>query len=245
MTAQSSGPFSYGNMQNLIAWQLGDRADLLAQPADIALALTPIQLAIQTAIQKWEKTTFWFNEFNTENTEDSNQAVRFNTVVKQEYYGASDYSYLANIAHIVKLKCTISGNRYTLTPRTAGYADDVSVNPSVSGQPTEYSYQARQLRFYPIPDGAYPINIKGTIKFPTLVATSDTNYWMQDAEPLIRCEALMDLYANTLKDMDMAGVQKLAIYGDPSQPAHRGYLYDLKFESRRRKATPRVRPTYF
>lgn len=245
MSAPQSIPFTYGNMQNLIAWQCGDRADLLAQPSDIALALPPIQLAIQTAIQKYEKYPFWFNEFDTENSEDSNMGAAFNTAVKQEYYGVTDWPSLLNVAHILSLKVTISNNRYTIYPRTAIYSDEVSVNPNVTGQPTEFSHQARQIRFYPIPDAVYPINAKGTLKLPTLSLTTDTNYWMQDAEALIRMEAEMDLFANTIGDTERAAVCRTAIYGDVSQPGMRGYLYDLQAESSRRKPRSKVRPTYF
>lgn len=218
---------TYGDMQTRIADELGGRADLAAQ----------IQLAIQTAIARWAAERFYFNELRIANA--------FSTVQGQEFYGASDYAPLATIAHLDKVTVLVSGNRYTLAPRLAQYLEDVSVNPIVQGQPIDYAYYAEQLRLYPIPDNAYPVSLLGTTRFADLVNTGDSNPWTIDAEALIRCEAKMDLYENTLQQPDLGDRMRMLIHGDPSKPGHRGYLTALKAETTRRAAVGHMRPSYF
>ena len=139
----------------------------------------------------------------------------------------------------------ISGNRFALMPRTAQYLEDVSVNSAVQGQPADYAYYGLQLRLYPIPDNAYPINILGTTRLAAISNPNDSNAWTSDAEALIRCEAKMDLYENTLQAPELADRMRLLIHGDLGKPGHRGYVYALKAETMRRAASGRTRPTYF
>ena len=218
---------TYADLQSRIADELGARSDLTSE----------IQLAIQTAIAKWERERFYFNEVRTANA--------FSTVKGQEFYGSSDYAPLGTLAHIDKLSVLIAGNRFALSPRTTQYLEDLSLNPAVQGQPMDYAYYALQLRLYPIPDAAYPINILGTTRLAALVNAGDSNAWSIDAEALIRAEAKMDLYENVLQTPELADRMRLLIHGDPSKPGHRGYLYALKAETARRGASGKVRPTYF
>ena len=221
---------SYGEVQAAIAYELGDRSDLTTQ----------IKSAIQTAIAKWERERFYFNEVNDTNG--------FSTVSGKEYYSESDYALIGSMVHIDKIHALVSNNRYTLEPRTWQYIEDYAVNPTVQAPPTglsDYAYYGKTLRFYPIPDGIYPITLSGTRRFTTLSADTDTNIWTQDAEALIRCEAKLDLYLNVLKDAEQAALMKVQIYGDPSQPNSIGYLSALQGETYKRQAVPRVRATYF
>ncbi len=121
----------------------------------------------------------------------------------------------------------------------------MSVNPIVQGQPIDYAYYAEQLRLYPIPDNAYAVSLLGTTRFAPLGNAGDSNPWTLDAEALVRCEAKMDLYENTLQQPDMADRMRHLIHGDLSRPGSRGYLYALKAETARRAAVGRTRPSYF
>jgi hypothetical protein len=221
---------TYGAMQTTIAYELGGRSDLTTQ----------IQNAIQTAIAKWERTRFYFNELNDTNG--------FSTTAGKEFYSAADYALIGTIVHIDKIHALVSNNRYTLEPRTWQYIEDYAVNPSVQAPPTgisDYSYYAETLRFYPIPDGVYPITISGTKRLTALASSGDSNAWTQDAEALIRCEAKLDLYLNVLKDDEQAAAMKVQIYGDPSDPHTVGYLSAIQGETFKRQAVPKVRATYF
>ena len=218
---------TYFDLQARVADELGGRADLAAQ----------IQLAIQTAIAKWERERFYFNELRAANA--------FSTVKGQEFYGAADYAPLATIAHLDRVVILISGNRMALTARSAAYLEDVSINPGVQGQPIDYAYYAEQIRLYPIPDNAYAVTLLGTTRFAPLVNAADSSAWTNDAEALIRCEAKADLYENTLQAPELADRMRLLIHGDPAKPGHRGYLYALKAETARRAASSRLTPSYF
>lgn len=218
---------TYQAMQDRIADELGQRSDLSSQ----------IKLAIQTAIAKWEREQFYFNQLRTPNV--------FNTVSGQEFYTSADNANIGSMAKLNKVTVLVNSNRYTLNPRTADYLEDISVNPAVKSYPFDYAYYAESLRLYPIPSGVYPITLMGTQRLSTLVNGTDSNAWTTDAEALIRCEAKMDVYLNILQQPDLAQLMAFQIYGNPSMPGSRGYLYDLRAETANRQATPKIRPTYF
>lgn len=233
---------TYGGMQAQIADELGDRQDLLLPIAGSTVALGPILNAIQSAIAKWERSQFYFNQLY--------DTVGFSTSAGQEFYGANtnpvSYALLATSPHIQQAHVLVSGNRYTFNVRTPSYLEDTSVNPSVVGQPVDMSYFAEQLRFYPIPDAAYPVTISGTQRFTALVNAPDTNAWMQDGWDLIKSAAKLILAQEVLYDDNLATAMKKAIYGDPAVPEDPGYLYDLRGETARRMPSGgRIRPSHF
>lgn len=215
---------TFGDLQNRIADELGGRADLLTPSS--GLGSSPIQLAIYDAIGQWQNDRFWFNEYRAQNA--------FSTVQGQEFYSATDWPDIATIHTIDKLSVLISGNRYFMTPRTEQYMEDVSINPSWSGQPKDYSYYNFRLRFYPIPNGAYPVNVLGTKDFPDLSAANDSNVWTTTAEPLIRATAKLYLYRDTLQDDDRAQAMMGAMQFENA---------NLRGETQRRVATTRMRVT--
>lgn len=222
----------YGSMQNRIADEFGGRSDLTSQ----------IQLAIQTAIAKWERERFYFNSLIVPCANGS----PFNTVAGQEFYSSSDYAPIATVAHINKMQILVSGNRYTMNPRTSQQVADESFSTVSLAMPVDYSYFAEQIRMYPIPDNAYPVGLLAAQRLSALSATGDTNSWMTDAEALIRCEAKADLYENVLQQPDLADRMQLQIHGNPALPGHRGYLYALRAETRRRLPEGgKMRPSYF
>ena len=235
---------TYQQMQQAIADELGDRTDLLTTLGDeSALTPSPIQNAIQSAIAMWEREPFYFNEVYSSNL--------FNTVKAQEFYTSSDAALVSSSPNLMKLHVLISGNRYPLKSRTWDYFEDTSVNPSVTGQPTDYAYMAEQLRFYPIPDGAYPVTVSATNRITNLSANADSNVWTQDAYDLIRSQAKLILAEEVLFDDDLATRMERAIYGKSSAggsfgriPERRGYLYALKAETTRRRRS-RISPSYF
>lgn len=207
---------SYGDMQSRIADEIL-RTDLTAQ----------IQNAIQTAIKQYERTPFYFNEVR--------QEAAFNTKQGQEFYTVADAALIASMLTLHRVTVTVSGNRYTMNPRTPEYMEDTSVNPIVLGQPVDYAYFAKQLRFYPIPDNTYPVALSGIKRLFTLQNATDANSWTSDAELLIRSRAKYELAVHVLRDADMAAAMRAS---------EESALYDLKGETLRR--TPRrIRPTYF
>lgn len=243
---------TYGWLKYKIADELGDRQDLLAYLSDsqqtgaTGSSGGTIQDAIQQAIAKWERQRFYFNELLMEyNT------TTWSTANGQEYYGdtsspsAWTSPKLSQVANISKMWVYINANRYAINPRTFNYMADTSVNPQVYGYPVDFAYTANMGRFYPIPDGTYPVGMVGTERLSTLSADGDSNSWTQDAFDLIRCEAKLIIAESYLHDAALAAECKLAIYGDPQNMKVQGFLDALKGESNRRKGYSRIRPTYF
>ena len=229
--------YNYGQLAAQIAYELGQRNDLLTIPSGSGLALSPINQAIQNAIAKWEREHYYFNEIESINV--------VSTVVGQEFYKATTWPFITSQIHIDKIWVLVSNNRYSLNPRTEQYISDTSLNPSVQGQPIDYAYYAETIRLYPIPDGAYAITVEGTQKFSTLVNTSDSNSWTTDAADLIKAEAKLDILTNVLKQTDLAQTQKNLIYGDPMNPQDMGYIHALRSEGVQRPAVLKARANYF
>lgn len=231
---------TYGLLQQQIADELGDRTDLLSPLGDeTALSLSPIQNAIQSAVSKWEREPFYFNQVY-----DTPASPFFSTVIGQEFYTAADAAAIAASPDLSRLHVLVSANRYPLTPRIWQYLEDTSANPAVTGQPVDYAYFAEQIRLYPIPDAAYPVTRSGIQRLSTLVDSGDANAWTQDAFDLIRSEAKLILALEVIHDSDLAGRMQAAIYGGADRRT-RGYLSALKSETTRRTAKARVRPTHF
>lgn len=240
---------TYLVLQQQVADELGDRQDLLTPLADSSLALSPIQNAIQTAIAKWEREPFYFNEYYADAV--AHPTWTFTTVSGTEFYttsgdaaGTQTGNLLANSPYLARIHVTVSNNRYMLTSRTWAYIENISTNPSTIGQPVDYAYFGETLRLYPIPDGAYPVSLTSIPRFAALSADADTNCWTTDAYDLIRSEAKLILANEVLMDNDLAARMGVAIYGNPANPRDRGYLYALKAESMRR-AKSRITPSFF
>lgn len=240
---------NYGTMQRQIADELGDNQALLAPLSDSTLTLSPIQNAIQQGIAKWERERFYFNELLIQTP--LNGSYPWFTSNGQEYYGdnTTPQSWLtpafSSVAYIQKMWVLINSNRYEISMRTSPYLIGVSVNPAVSGYPTDCSITAEMAGFYPIPDGTYPIGIIGTMRFSDLVADEDTNAWTQDGYDLIRTEAKLQIARDVINDQEAYQAAKIALYGDPEISGDRGFVSALKGETTRRIGRSRVVPTYF
>lgn len=233
---------TYQQLQQQIADELGDRQDLMTPLSDSGLSSSPIQNAIQTAMAKWERERFYFNELYDQGA--------FNTVAGQEYYTQAQVPIFATIPTIDKVRVLINNNRYTVVARTWQYIEDLSVNPSVTSEfPMDFAYFSQTMRFYPIPAEAIPVTIMGNDRLTPLVNATDSNAWTTEGFDLIRSEAKLILAQEVLFDDDLAQRMRTAIYGDPNSPwtrqQTRGYLYVLKAETTRRSANARIRPSYF
>lgn len=227
---------SYLLLASQIADELGGRTDLLTPLSGSGLTLSPIKNAITSAIAKWERERFYFNE--------TYNATLFTTIAGQELYTTAAAAGIATAPEIDELRALIGGSRRVLTERSWEYLEEISANPNARGQPSEWAYFAEQVRLYPIPDGAYPISASFVQRLAALSADTDTNVWTTDAIDLIRCEAKLILAQEVLHDAEMAGRMKVAIYGDPMIPRDKGYLGALKAETARR-AKSGIRPSQF
>jgi hypothetical protein len=158
-----------------------------------------IKLAINDGIKQWEAERFRFNE----------KRYRILTVAQQEYYDVITPTLLTSAGAAVDTGETIleidsmvrGGSRYPLTDRTQSWMDDQQSGNSY-GPPTDYAFFANQLRFFPIPDAIYTVDIScmGRLGPNPLVDDGDTNAWMTEGEVIIRGQAKLILCRDVLKD---------------------------------------------
>lgn len=207
-----------GTMMDRIADEL-DRSDLTSQ----------IQKAIQTAIDRYQRKRFFFNEA---------RSLTFNTVDGQEFYTSADSSDIPNILFIDNVKLTISGSdKIDLERRQYSELEYDSANSTNDeGQPTAYAYYNKQLRLYPIPNSAYAVRVSGVFALSDLSATADTNAWMTDAEALIRSRAKRELLTHVIRDAE--GATAMA-------QAEAEELQSLIQETNARSGTGAIYPTEF
>jgi hypothetical protein len=157
---------------------------------------TQIAQAVLDAIVDQERTRFYFNE--------RRDAPAFTTVADQELYTASDDADIATVAHIDTLVVIQNGSRLDLTARNEQWLDERMYSGTFTGKPTDYSYLAKRIRFYPIPDAAYQIYMTAQIRLPALSADGDSNAWTTDAELLTLYGAKEKLYRHTIQDKSRA-----------------------------------------
>lgn len=224
-------------LQRQIADELGDHTDLLSPLPDSGLDVSPVKLAIRSAIAKWESTPFWFNEVYDYDT------PLFTTAAGQEFYPSGSIAAIDTSPYITSLHMLYAGNRMPITERSWDYIEEISGSPSGRGLPGDWAYFGGQIRLYPIPNGAYLVRAVRTRRFDPLAADTDTNVWTTHAYDLIRSEAKLILARETLHDPDLAAECEIAIHGNPAT-GNPGYLFMLKAETARRSVT-RIKPTQF
>lgn len=211
-------PDDFQTIQALIASDI-QRTDLTS---DIAQA-------VQDAIKCYQMRRWYFNETNTS---------LWNTVASQEFYTVIDSPDIPNYLKIDHLKITTGGtSRFPLTRRDWDWIDNVSVNTTSVGQPTDFCYYEQKVRLYPIPDAVYPMRFSGVLRLATLVNPADTNAWVNtsDAEPLIRARAKWQIATSVTFDDDLAARAEKQV---------NIALNDLMASTRRRLGTGKVRPSW-
>lgn len=174
---------TFGTMNARIADELNN-TELSAQ----------INLAIKTAISHYEPEKFWHNQA---------RATSY-TVDGQEYYALP-----TNFVGMDVLKVTVNSHTYELTQRNVQYLNNhYTPSTQYKSQPLDYAVYEEQLRLLPIPNDSYTLELQYFKSFDDLSATSDTNVWMTKGERLIRFRAKADIYANYLREPDMAAIMK-------------------------------------
>lgn len=156
-----------------------------------------IDNAINTAIQQYQAERFHFNE---------SRATTFPTVANQEFYDSDDEADLAVLVKIDYVKLIVGDTNYTLLPDYPSDIESASTNATATGQPGWYIWYGNQLRLYPIPaESAWTVRIAGVFKYAAPAADATTgNFWMTDAELLIRSRAKYELALHVLRDTLLA-----------------------------------------
>lgn len=107
-------------------------------------------------------------------------------------------------------------------------------------QPSEYAVYNSTIHFDSMADEDYTIVMDGIKELGSAASASfsagDTSAWFNDARELIRHRAKREIYANVLKDMELA-----AAAGAAEKEAYR----TLKAEAEQQVSTGFIRPTEF
>ena len=153
-----------------------------------------IGLEISRAIKFYMPKRFWFNEKRTR--------VVFNMVIGQDTYTVADHPDIPNLIRIDSITSNRDG--LSLLVKLVNQAQmELWLNSSsiLSNPPAYYSYYEQALRFYPIPDFAYPVRVASVVRVAE-PATDDeaNNPWMNEAEELIRSRAKSKIFAHWMED---------------------------------------------
>jgi hypothetical protein len=164
-----------------------------------------IRNAINDAIKTWEGLRFTFNE----------RRYLITTVANTEYYDLNGPTLTfadgtavgtgERLLEFDSIRATVNNQFYPITPRTQQwFTRNAAPVTQYTGQPDSYTIFNDQLRLFPIPDAAYPINIDGLARLGPnpLTADGDTNAWMIEGEQLIRQQAKYLIYRDLVRDAE-------------------------------------------
>lgn len=152
-----------------------------------------INLAINRAIEHYEKESFWFQETNGS----------FTTIANQQSYGTAD-GIPSTIKEIDLVKITLSStNKPELIRWPFEKLQKIDVGAH-TGQPYNYAWYQNKIWLYPTPNTAWSITVYYQKNYASLTVDADSNDWTTDAEDLIEARALWWIYKRILKDRESA-----------------------------------------
>lgn len=107
--------------------------------------------------------------------------------------------------------------RSRLTKRSVEWMEDHQTDNTLYGKPTDYAMEARQIRFYPIPDQSYSLVMLFQCKFPEVSASASddaTNVWTEEGQILIRTWAHGEVLAKYIKGDETPAGLALVSYAE-------------------------------
>jgi hypothetical protein len=167
--------------------------ELLPNATDTSVLDAAVSSAIARSIKFYSSTPFWFNEAST----------AFVTVASQsEYTAPSDMAVLTDLV-------MANGNyRSRLERKNRDFIlrNDIS---DYTGIPSYFFLYGSRFRLYPVPRESLTVSISYISQLspsPDEYTASASNAWTNEAEPLIRMHAKIDVYMNFMKDYQAAQV---------------------------------------
>lgn len=203
---------NYADMRSRIVDELAN---------DGAITASQVNYAIKDSIKFYERRSWWFNV----------QMVTFYTTANGEYYVSTPPDTFEDIIEIQSMIITSSGVKSPLVSVVNSNIDD-SQTGQVLGVPRYYSRTANKLRFCPIPNDSFRVDMTYVYKLAELTADADENAWTDEAEELIRQGAKRRIALNYFHAEDVA-----ARCAGLEQEAYLG----LMAENRRRLPTTKLR----
>jgi hypothetical protein len=180
---------SYGDLKAQIASDLR-RSNL---PTEIAQA-------VLDAIRDYDIERFYFNE---------TAVYTLTTVPGQDEYPITAQSPILEFIKIDNLRAQAGNVWYDVTRETMDDIERLYSAPS-NGQPFRFAVHGNDVRFYPMPDKAYPIRIFGHYRLIELGNNIDSNDWTNAGKNLIRYSTLKRLYFYPIRDLQQAQAAEAA-----------------------------------
>jgi len=178
---------TYGDMKTRVAEEI-NRADLT----------TNIERAILSAVAYYAGFRFAGNE----------KRGTITTIAGTRLYNTSTASpgtLPTDVVEIDSIVCTVSGRDYLLEETSYEHLDDIDPGTSLTtGDPRMWAWYAGGLRIYPTPNAARVLTISYQYVLTALSGSSDSNFWTNDAEALVRSRAKKLLAVDVLNDDELA-----------------------------------------
>ncbi|WP_343358287.1 hypothetical protein AAJP84_00870 [Bartonella schoenbuchensis] len=186
-----------------------------------------VQNAIFSAIRFCERFPFYFNE---------SREVVLTTLKGKSRYGDEAHPSISGAIQIID--AYIDGNNHSKSKLLRVDPMEIEgLDEAHHGLPTRYAYFAQKLVFYPTPDDIYSIRlILDPIRVKTIENARQASVWFLEAYELIKTRAKYELYANIIKEPQMAATA-LAMFQEQ--------LNVLQIETSRRKNFAQIQHTDF
>lgn len=161
--------------------------------------------------------------------------------------GTRYYSLTANFLKVDTLKLQYNDSFVMMNFRTwLQIEEDDRQITATEGVPQDYAIHAREVRVFPVPNGAYTFDGSWVQSTTVLSANTDTNGWMVEGEELIRARTRAVLETNYLK-LPEAVMEKNA-YAARKQPFFSAQeeiaFKSLKDETSELMSTGKLKPYY-
>lgn len=127
--------------------------------------------------------------------------VTFNTVAGTQYYSISTISSLIDHEIFLTLQDGTAYYRLDKVPpeEIENLRQSFAVNQS---RPEIYTVYGQAFGLHPIPNKAYTITVGFYQNLTPLSAGTDSNFWTNQGEELIRCRVKKTLYQHVIMDME-------------------------------------------
>ncbi len=162
----------------------------LKDPNNTAVSVAEVDAVINDAINQYKKKRFWFNEFEANVTLEIN-----NPILPSLGFTVLDLFKRDGIV------INYANTRWVVDKILPVQYDQINVQGT--GIPSVYTYRNNQFELYYYPDSDYITTVRGLKDYAPLVATDDTNDFLEYAADLIMYEALSRLFAEFRQDTKM------------------------------------------
>jgi hypothetical protein len=164
------------------------------------------------------------------------RAVTFNTVAGEDFYNDTANDAISRIVKFDLLMISDGIERHAIERCNSDVIELMTDTQTARQRPSLYAYIEEHIRFWPVPDKIYPVRITGLVKPVELSADTDTNKFLDYAEPLIRMSAIRRVRSEIMGDTDGALVAK---------EVENAAFFTLRTEDALREGIGRIIPTEF